>query len=500
METFVCAVTSVLSSLRHSSMLYHLRVYFRHAYSMNLSPTGGANPSSRYAMPWAILGAATAVHLAFLLYDFSDPGAFTRADRAALRFQKLLAVSDPSTDLLWYVSSHGIIGDYIVQAILFAAGGKLATICAQLALLMLSAVATFRLCEAIGLSRRASAAGMTVFLLLPHSIAFPHQLTTEAIFLPLLALSTWLAVLAARRESLAWLVLAGVLLGVATLVRPVTLLWPVVVGAVLAALWKPSKGIQFAAAAFFPILLWMSFLWQTAGEFGLGESQSSMGRILYQRVRVISLTLPEDARADVERSYLNQDDERGRLGVGDYLSFGLQHPVPFVVHFGRDSLVFWLKSGVEKVTIDYLGGGDSFANLKQDDGGGWRRRLQRDGPIATGVFLWRQLGIVLVISALGAAFMAAWLLFAVLGGARLLRQATRLPREHLLTAGLLTLLPIYIFGVSQIIDVPQSRHRAPAEFALVVLGTYGAALFWKWLKARRAGAREAGVLAPEPVA
>jgi 4-amino-4-deoxy-L-arabinose transferase-like glycosyltransferase len=490
-----CAVHFVLLSTK---MLYHSRVYFRQAYSMNLSPTGGANTGSRYAMPWAILGAATAAHLALLLYDFLDPGAFTRADRAVLRFQKVLTVSDSSTDLLWYMSSHGLLGDYMVQAILFAAGGKFATICAQLALLLLSAAATFRLCEAIGLSRRASGAGMAFFLLLPHSIAFPHQLTTEAIYLPLLVLSTWLAVLGARRGSLAWLALAGVLLGVATLVRPVTLLWPVVVGTVLAVLWRPSKGIQFAAAAFFPILLWMSFLWQTAGDFGLGESQASMGRLLYQRVRLISSTLPADARAEVEASYLDQDDERGRLGVGDYLSFGLQHPVPFVVHFGRDSLVFWLKSGVEKVTIDYLGGGASFTDLKQDDGGGWRHRLQRDGPIATGVFLWQQLGIVLVISAIGAVFMVAWLLFAVLGGARLLRQASRLPREQLLTVLLLTLLPIYVFGVSQVIDVPQSRHRAPAEFALVVLGTYGASVFWKWLKARRARAYEGSSLATEP--
>jgi hypothetical protein len=464
---------------------------------MNASTNAGAKPGNRYALPWAVLSTAAAAHVALLFYDFSDPDAFIRADRASLRFQKVLAISDSSTDLLWYISSHGIIGDYLVQAILFAAGGKFATICAQLALLLLSAVATFRLCETLSLSRGACAAGTALLLLLPHSIAFPHQLSSEAIYLPLLVLSTWLTVLARQRASLGLLVFAGVLLGVATLIRPVTLLWPVVVGIVLAWLWKVSRGLQFTAAAFLPILLWMSFLWQAASDFGLGESQSSMGRILYQRVVVISLTLPEDARAEVEDTYLNQGD-RGRLGIGDYLSFGLRYPAPFLEHFARDSVVFWLKSGVEKVTIDYLGGGASFRDLKDDDGGGWRRRLQRDGPIATGVFLWNQLGIVLVISAIGAVFMAAWLLLAGLGAARLLRQASRLPREQILTVLLLTLLPVYVFGVSQIIDVPQSRHRAPAEFALVVLGAYGASIFWNWLNARGARAGSSRVLPPEP--
>jgi hypothetical protein len=180
------------------------------------------------------------------------------------------------------------------------------------------------------------------------------------------------------------------------------------------------------------------------------------------------------------------------------LSFGLRHPAPFFETFARDSVVFWFKSGVEKVTIDYLGGGASVRGLKEDEGGGWRRRLQRDGPIATSVFLWNQLGIVLLISVIGAVFMAVWLPLALFGGVRLLRQASQLPRVQLLTTFLLTSLPIYVFGVSQIIDVPQSRHRAPAEFALVVLGVYGASVFWQWLKARRARVGEASVLATKP--
>lgn len=465
---------------------------------MNASPSiGQPQPSGLYALPWVMLAVAAAAHVALLFYDFSDPDAFLRADRAALRLTKVEAITDPAADVVWYLSTHGVLGDYVVHALLFAAGGKLLTLCAQLALLLLSAVATFRLCETLGLSRRACTIGMAFFLLLPHSIVFPHQLSSEAIHVPLLIVSTWVTVLATQRRSLRLLLFGGVLLAIATLIRPVTLLWPVVVGVALAALWQPRRGIQFAAAAFLPILLWMSFLWQTAGYFGLGEGQASAGRNLYQRVRVISSTLPEHDRAEIEQSYLNKG-ERGTLGVGDYLSFGLRYPVPFAAHLARDSVVFFIKSGVEKLTIDYLGGGESFRNLNDDEGGGWRTRLQRDGPIATGLYLWEQLGVVLLISGFGALCMALWLLAAALGSVRVLRRLSQLRTEQVLAALLLTLLPLYVFAVSQVVDVMQSRLRAPAEFALVVLGAYGVYAYWHQFKASRARAAEVNAVQARP--
>ena len=443
-------------------------------------------------MPWAVLGAAAIAHVALLFYDFSDPDAFLRADRATLRFYKVESVLDTSSlaDFIHYISTHGLFGDYIIHAALFAVGGKLATICVQVALVLLSAAATFRLCEALSLSRRACTVGMALFLLLPHSVAFPHLLSSEAVHLPLLTISTWLTVSAWQRGSVKVLVVAGVLLALATLVRPVTLLWPVVVGIALAVLWRPSKGLWFVAAAFLPILLWMTFLWRTTGDFGLGESNASLGRNLYQRVRFISLTLPEDARAQVEASYLNQID-RGTLGIGEYLSFVARYPVPFAAHFGRDSAAFFVKSGIEKVTIDYLAGG-SFSDLKEDEGGGWRRRLQRDGLLSAAHFLWEQLGFLLIVSAVGAVCMVLWLVAAAVGSLRLFRQRRRLTPLQAFEAVLLVLLPIYVFGVSTVVDVMQSRLRAPAEFALVVLAVYGASAYWQQVKLKRARETAAG--------
>jgi hypothetical protein len=235
----------------------------------------------------------------------------------------------------------------------------------------------------------------------------------------------------------------------------------------------------------------MTFVWHTTGEFGLGRSNASLGRNLYQRVRFISLTLPENARAEVETSYLNQIDP-GALGVGEYLSFAARYPVPFAAHLGRDSAAFFVKSGIEKVTIDYLGGGASFTAFQEDEGGGWRGRLQRDGVLSAARFLWEQLGLVLIVSAVGALCMVSWLVAAAFGSWRLFRQRRRLTPLQTFEAVLLVLLPIYVFGVSTVVDIVQSRLRAPAEFALVVLAVYGASAYWEHVKSRRAHESAAG--------
>jgi hypothetical protein len=331
---------------------------------------------------------------------------------------------------------------------------------------------------------------MAVFLLLPHSIVFPHQLSSEAIHVPLLVISTWLTVLALRRDSFRILVVAALLLGITTLVRPVTLAWPAAVGLILALVGRPSKGLYFAALAFLPIVLWMSFVWNTTGVFGLGESSASMDRNLYLRVRYISLTLPDDDRKQVEATYLNQGD-RGRLGVGEYFGFGLQHPGPFVEHLARDSVAFFLKSGVERMTIDYFGSGESFQALQEDETGGWRVRLQRDGPIATFSYLLKTLGPVVIVSAVGVVVMIGWLLLAAIGSVQLALSTKTLSPEQRLTALLAVLLPLYVFGISQVADAMQSRLRAPSEFALVVLAAYGLAKCWQRFEARKPAAATA---------
>jgi hypothetical protein len=421
-----------------------------------------------------------------LLFDLANPDAFLQADRASTRIERVLALSSAHSwqEISDYVASHGLLGDYAVHALLFSMGGRVGTILAQVALLLLSAVAVFRLCETLGMSRRVCVGGAAFYLLLPHSVVFPHQLITEAIHVPLLVMSTWLTVLAHQRGSLGMLLSAAILLACATLIRPVTLLWPVVVGVALALRWAPAKGLWFATVAFAPIVLWMTFVWRMTGEFGLGESNASMGRNLYYRVQFISLTLPDEARADVEATYLNQGD-RGRLTIGSYLSFGLRHPVPFVGHFARESGVFFLKSGIEKVTIDYLGGGEGFRKLREDPRGGWRSRLQQDGPYATFKYLWDEVGIVVVVSALGSILMVMWLCIATVGGWRLVRASAVSTANVYLTAFLLVVLPLYVFGVTQVVGLSQSRHRAPAEFALVVLGIYGVCVCLEKIRSRR---------------
>jgi hypothetical protein len=421
------------------------------------------------------LAVFVAVHALLGVVDFHHPEVFLRADRAAMRMQEIqqLLAAPSWAETVDYLADHGVVGDYAFHAVLYAIGGKPILILVQIALLFASATGVLGLARLLGMTPKSQSLCLIVYLALPHSLVFAHQLTTEALQVPLLVLSTWLLCKSFRTGELVALLGSGLLLGTATLIRPITLLWPAIVFVLAAATGRKERGAVFAGAAYVPVLLWMSFIWMQTGVFGLGESNHSLGHNLYLRTAAVAATMPKAQERAIQEEYLGEEGH-GQLRTAQFMTVMFQYPLPFLAAAARDALVFWGKSGIERITVDYLGSDEQYQALTSVESG-WRQHLDYSGPMATLRYAWDVTGPKLLLSFAASVLLIAMILLALRGAVTLLRplRAPAAEPAARLAAMILSILPVYLFAFSLVVMSMRSGHRAPAEFALVILAAYG---------------------------
>lgn len=417
------------------------------------------------------------IHALMLAHDLGHPNLFFNADRAEERWLgvqgMLAAVPNGFASLAAFLASHGIPGDYAVHALGIALLGKMGLIVFQIALGLFSGYAVYRIAMRIGYSSKVSGLACGLYLLLPHALVFPHQLISEAVHTPLTIIALWLgieALVGPPREAVGRALIAGTLLGLAVLIRPISLLWP---GVLLVAFfwvgrWRP--GLVHLAVSTVPMAVWMTFIAFQSGSPGMGASSHDAAHNLYQRTLRIAETLPEPEAARLRSSYLQQG-EIGTLSVAGYLSMASEYPVPVLKHAARDAVVFLTKSGVERLLFDYLELNQASRNALQTESTGWRKRLDKEGALATLSYLWETQGLLLLASLLGALAMVSLDLLAIVGGLNFLRRDH--PQAIRWIGILLVTLIAYTLLFSLTVNAMQSRHRAAADFALLLLAVHG---------------------------
>ena len=385
-----------------------------------------------------------ALHAAMFAYDLRHPERFLNGDRASERIEVMKGFFE-NTNSLDYLASHGIPGDWLPHALLYLAGGQYLVIAVQVVLALLSVVWVLQIGRRLGLSEPQASAAAALYALLPHTLVFPHELSSEGLFVPLVVLAFRLGADGA----------GGLALGLATLIRPLTALWPLVV-----------FRRRFIVMALAPLLAWMSFMFVATGEFSMGRSGHDLGNNLYFRMQRMASELPQAERPP----------ERGpgetKATLGEYAAFVAAHPVLAAKHSARDLAVLTAKSGIERVVIDYLDFYPESRRELQNGETGWRAQVEQRGAVAALVAVFREQPGLIVSSAIGAALFLVLMALAVYGAYSRIRS-----REWLL----LSAFVLYVFATAQAVDAAHSRHRAPAEFALCILAVAG------WLALRRRG-------------
>jgi len=385
-----------------------------------------------------------ALHAAMFAYDLRHPERFLNGDRALERIEVMRGLAE-SNDLSAYLVSHGIAGDWLPHALLYLAGGQYLVIAVQVVLALFSVVWVLQIARRLGLDERAASAAAVVYAFLPHTLIFPHELASEGLFVPLVVLAFRLGTGGA----------GGAALGLATLIRPLTALWPFVV-------FRRA----FIVMALAPLLLWMSLMLAVTGEFSMGRSGHDLGNNLYFRMQRMASELPQAERPP----------ERGpgetKATLGEYAAFVGAHPVLAAKHSARDLGVLTAKSGIERVVLDYLDFYPETRRELQDGRSGWRAQVEQRGVVAALLEVFREQPALILSSAVGAALFLVLMVLAAYGAYSRIRS-----REWLL----LSAFVVYVFVTAQAVDAAHSRHRAPAEFALCILAVAG------WLALRQRG-------------
>jgi hypothetical protein len=422
-----------------------------------------------------------ALHLMMFLNDVAHPDRFLNADRALERIQVIEAFGmdwKSGGDISAFFAAHGIPGDWFVQGLLYLCGGQYLVIAVQAALAVLSVIWVRDIALKLGLSLQLARTSAVVYGLLPHTLVLPHQLSSEAIYVPLLVGS--FALLARDLGGGAMRCIPSALLtGVATLVRPVTLLWPL-----LCALLLPSSlrgRLAYLAAALAPLALWMGFMFAMTGHLSLGNSGHDLGHNLYDRSARIAARLP-----DQEPPLARAERDGRTLSVLEYAAFAADHPLATLAHTGRDLVVFAAKSGLERVLLDYFEISPASRELLQGEQG-WRSWLERDGAVRALQEVFRRSPVLASLSALGGVVFGVFMLLASAGALSWVVSSERASDPAMRALRLIVMVfPLYVFAASQAVDAAQSRHRAPAEFALAILAVTGVAA----LRSTSRGARD----------
>src|SRR5258708_13538823 len=107
-----------------------------------------ATTTSRLVAPLA------ALHGAMFLYDLQHPQRFLNADRAGERIEVIrgFAAALRAGDTIAYSVGHGIVGDWLPQALLYILGGQYLVIAAQVILALASVLWVREIGLRLGLS------------------------------------------------------------------------------------------------------------------------------------------------------------------------------------------------------------------------------------------------------------------------------------------------------------------------------------------------------------
>ena len=421
-----------------------------------------------YDLPFLILYAFL-LHLVLFLYSNSYP-VFLDADRADDRLYKIENFNSlPGiAEKIEYLSAHGIIGDYYFQALVYELFNENGLVLFQIFLALFSYYALYKMAFLIFKRRIYSFFVVFLYMHFAHSLVFPHQLITEAFFNPLIIISFYyLFRLLFEKNKIYYGVLASGLIGLANLIRPVTVLFPLVVLAIVF-VYKPKFQTKplfaYTILNFIPLFLWMSFIFFQTGEFGMGRSGHDLGSNLYKRVAAISRVSDEMQQEKIKAIYL-ADAEEGRLKVLEYFDFAIHHPLAFIKHYVRDTFTFFFKTGINRLLVDFL---KITPQSTENPTKSWRKVFDKEGAWYTLTFFAKEYPILIAFNIVSSLLFLPLILLSVGGSIKILLDKGVSPIIKL-SISLLLLLLAYLFLISQVVEAIQSRHRSPAEFAIVFL-------------------------------
>ena len=445
---------------------------------------------------------ATAAALQLILFAYDAAMKFypiVHGDRSQLRWSALHALrgADPSSLMDTLTASQTVPGEYVFAYAAYALGGPAAIIVLQMVLFLLSLACVCAMAATFPWKNSVLVFGIG-YAILPHNLAFTHQLVTEAIATPFVVFFIYFYFRFCRSRLVSDALLAGLMLGVAIFVRPPLLL---IAPALIAMhvlyrryFWVGATraAALLACIALLPMAVWTAAFTSHTGHFGYTSGVANFAWNLRSKVYLVharnGLEQPEALKRFSTYGDLYSDS--AGISVGEFLGYASEHPLLFAQAAASDALIFLARGDASKVLVDHLGLGGN-ASFKD-----WRVMWSERGT--AGLIEWglSNADVTLVIVAetlLSLLTLACTLAAVAFCGWCLIR-----PREVADVIGddsfavvlMLTALLAAVFCSAQIVDQAQGRLRHPAEAGLMLLLGY-AALYLQRTRARIGGHVEA---------
>ena len=286
------------------------------------------------------------------------------------------------------ILKSGHAGDYLISGAIIKLTNTNILVLFQLLLALLSTYCEFALLIYFGFSAKSATLATLFYLLLPGSLLPPHQLSSEALFIPCTIISCYLLIISSKKNRIDMAFVSGLLLfSVAIFVRPQLTFYPVLLVIIyLLFSAKEPKTILLTILPFSLLFsaIWMIFVVSNEGSFTFGGEDRSVGMSFYATAEQMAMFGEFDFDSDAYKTKSLPFDKFGRIVIDNPYSYMRQRFISmtnFVVNPGTYSLVvrhlnyidrnndgyFWqhlrARAGIYKSLVEILKRGPVFALL-----------------------------------------------------------------------------------------------------------------------------------------
>jgi 4-amino-4-deoxy-L-arabinose transferase-like glycosyltransferase len=222
------------------------------------------------------------------------------------------------------------------------------------------AVLVYALTYTVAESRRIALTAAVGYTVLPSHIEWNAVLGSEELYTFLLMLSLWLFTLHARGKGLRMSAVAGFVLGIACMVRPVALLFPIAVLVyerwVARESWRRTALVTtvFTAALLLGIMPLTLRNWFVMHHFILVSTNGGVD--LWQGTKADGVYFWSwDPKVNPLLPYQHDDYLQNKVGMHVALMHIVQHPLSTIAHgFAKWFFLYWLDTNVVSVTFAQL--------------------------------------------------------------------------------------------------------------------------------------------------
>ena len=421
----------------------------------------------------------TIVHGLLIGFDLGNEDSFLSGDRSHSRNATIAYVFDvekigrndtgletsPTVDPMPHIGERilnsGHAGDYLISGAIVKLTNINVLMLFQLLLALLSTYSVFALLIYFRFPVKSATLGTLFYLLLPGSLLPPHQLSSEALFIPCAIIGCYLLIISSRKHGVDLAFIAGLLLfSVAIFVRPQLTLYPVLLVVIYLLFSAKKPGTIFLTIIPVSLLfsaIWMIFVVSNDGLFTFGGEDRSVGIAFYSTAEQMAMFGEFDFDRDAYKTTSLPPKNFGKIVMDNPYSYLRQRSISminFVVNPGAYSLV-----------VRHLNYIDS-----DKDGYYWQHLRARAGIYESLVQIVKH-GTIFTLLIFGTTLI--WCLVVSLAAVGLL-QFLKDQNVELFAKYFLLSLAAYQVAVVALLSVgARWQHRSLIDFLIIILALYG---------------------------